>query len=157
MNLTPEQILEKIMGRPTGTPGIADTSEINPEALASYLASIQPKEGCECAVCIEARIIRNKVLDPTPKEEEKVFMECDNCRSKPGAPYLCKGCLHNRTLIDKLEPSLLSIPRPKGWRVGQTLDNFITWLRLSKHMNEIFYSDDSVLDRYYQEFLASLK
>lgn len=30
------------------------------------------------------------------------FMECDTCRAKPGSPYLCQGCLHNRALIDRL-------------------------------------------------------
>lgn len=35
---------------------------------------------------------------PNPKE----FMECDTCRAKAGSPTLCQGCLHNRTLIEKL-------------------------------------------------------
>jgi hypothetical protein len=30
------------------------------------------------------------------------FMECDTCRAKPGSPTLCKGCLHNRELINRL-------------------------------------------------------
>ena len=44
----------------------------------------------------------SQVLDilnpPNPKE----FLECDTCRAKPGSPDLCKGCLHNRALIEKL-------------------------------------------------------
>lgn len=30
------------------------------------------------------------------------YMECDACRAKPGAPDLCRGCLHNRTLFFSL-------------------------------------------------------
>lgn len=30
------------------------------------------------------------------------FIECDTCRSKPGSPVLCAGCLHNRTVIAAL-------------------------------------------------------
>ena len=36
------------------------------------------------------------------KHLEERFMECDTCRAKPGAPLLCAGCLHNRTLINNL-------------------------------------------------------
>lgn len=31
------------------------------------------------------------------------FMECDTCRSKPGTPPLCRGCLHNRFIIASLK------------------------------------------------------
>jgi predicted HAD superfamily Cof-like phosphohydrolase len=30
------------------------------------------------------------------------FIECDACRSKPGSPSLCAGCLHNRSVIEHL-------------------------------------------------------
>ncbi len=30
------------------------------------------------------------------------FQECESCSAKPGAPILCKGCLHNREVISKL-------------------------------------------------------
>jgi hypothetical protein len=114
MNLTPEQILEKIMAEPIDAIGFCPT--VNYKALASYLASIQPKE----EMC------------PT---------------TVPQA-------------------SLLSIPRPKGWRVGQTLYQFKTWLADKKDTDgsdiyvdgsDIFYIDDSDLDRYYQEFLRTIK
>lgn len=35
-------------------------------------------------------------------EKENQFMECDTCREKAGTPTLCYGCLHNRSLIEKL-------------------------------------------------------
>lgn len=34
---------------------------------------------------------------------ELEFMECDSCRKKPGSPYLCEGCLHNRNAIYELQ------------------------------------------------------
>lgn len=40
-----------------------------------------------------------EILNPPDPDK---FMECDSCRAKPGSPDLCKGCLHNRTLISKL-------------------------------------------------------
>jgi hypothetical protein len=30
------------------------------------------------------------------------FRECDTCASKSGTPILCKGCLHNRAVIGRL-------------------------------------------------------
>ena len=30
------------------------------------------------------------------------FAECASCAAKPGSPYLCPACLHNRTTINKL-------------------------------------------------------
>jgi len=35
-------------------------------------------------------------------KENNEFMECDICRQKPGSPYLCIGCLHNRKVINRL-------------------------------------------------------
>ena len=31
------------------------------------------------------------------------FTECETCRAKPGSPILCASCLHNRTLISRLQ------------------------------------------------------
>ena len=36
------------------------------------------------------------------------FIECDSCRSKPGSPQLCSGCLVNRRRIEELESLLRS-------------------------------------------------
>lgn len=41
----------------------------------------------------------NLVLNRTAMTE---FLECDTCSAKPGMVSLCKGCLHNRRLIDHL-------------------------------------------------------
>lgn len=40
-----------------------------------------------------------EILNPPDPNK---FMECDSCREKPGSPILCKGCIHNRSLIEKL-------------------------------------------------------
>lgn len=39
------------------------------------------------------------------------FVECEACRSKPGTPVLCDGCLHNRKLIGDLKSELGSTTR----------------------------------------------
>lgn len=33
---------------------------------------------------------------------EAQFMACDTCGAKSGSPTLCRGCLHNRSLIEEL-------------------------------------------------------
>lgn len=38
------------------------------------------------------------------------FMECDTCRAKLGSPYLCRGCVYNRDLVNKLNKKLNSQP-----------------------------------------------
>lgn len=46
-----------------------------------------------------------KVFDPRFREPIFVkaeFMECDTCRSKPGTPPLCQGCIRNRGVIEAL-------------------------------------------------------
>jgi len=35
-----------------------------------------------------------------------IFMECEACRVKPGAPTLCLSCQHNRTLFTRLLAAL---------------------------------------------------
>lgn len=34
------------------------------------------------------------------------FMECAACRAKPGTPFLCEACLHNRWLISTLRAEI---------------------------------------------------
>jgi len=41
-----------------------------------------------------------EILHPADPND---FLECDECRAKPGSPQLCKGCLSNRSLIEKLK------------------------------------------------------
>ena len=42
----------------------------------------------------------DEILNPPNPDE---FLECDSCRSKAGSPELCKGCIHNRGLIERLK------------------------------------------------------
>lgn len=42
-----------------------------------------------------------------PEDDEIVlshenFQQCDTCAAKPGSPTLCRGCIHNRVLIERL-------------------------------------------------------
>ena len=51
--------------------------------------------------------------------------------------------------------------KPTGWRKGQTIFNFLEWLKHSKdldtnqniRMADPFYITDEHWDRYYKEFL----
>lgn len=57
--------------------------------------------------------------------EKCEFMECDTCRVKPGSPYLCNGCLHNRDLIQKLCPNQTGSVYEK---IKKQTDEFVaTW------------------------------
>lgn len=49
-----------------------------------------------------------------PRCDRNGFQECDACSAKPGSPYLCAGCLHNRTLIDGLMRPEPEIPGAIG-------------------------------------------
>ena len=41
------------------------------------------------------------------REAKKLeFVECDNCRRKPGMPTLCQGCLINRRTISRLKAKI---------------------------------------------------
>lgn len=44
-----------------------------------------------------AQAVQEILYPPDPDK----FMECDSCRAKAGSPHLCKGCLHNRDLIQR--------------------------------------------------------
>lgn len=68
------------------------------------------------------------VPSPRPEDEEAQyrdmcqadnlnFEECDTCRVKPGSPTLCRPCLHNRWLIDKLKRD---IENERSARKGKT-------------------------------------
>ncbi len=55
---------------------------------------------------------------------------------------------------------------PKNWRIGQTLFNFFEWLHTEKGMStgqmgdrcaDIFFIDDALWEKYYQEFLDTLE
>ena len=52
------------------------------------------------------------------------FKECDTCRTKPGMPLLCDGCLHNRQLISLLKCNRNQLP---------TLNiNDLKWLAINR-------------------------
>ena len=41
-------------------------------------------------------LTKMKTID---KKIEINFVECDTCKTKPGSPILCAGCLYNRQII----------------------------------------------------------
>lgn len=73
-----------------------------------------------------------KIVDaPRPGSEEDFsfqypghkgqFVECVSCRSKPGWPALCRGCLHNREVIGNLQRSFKETQREHGPRLSRFL------------------------------------
>ena len=54
------------------------------------------------------------------------FMECGSCRVKPGSPYLCEACLHNRTLVNSLKEKLMkkSQTKVKAYGILSEIDSF---------------------------------
>ena len=59
---------------------------------------------------------------------------------------------------------ILQIIPPEGWRIGQTLFNFLEWVRLKEghngaggRMADPFYISDEDIVKYYQEYLTTLK
>lgn len=57
--------------------------------------------------------------------------------------------------------NISNLPKPKSWRTGQTIFNFLEWLSVTKgltpcnqqRMVDPFYFSDKELDELYNEFL----
>jgi len=47
-------------------------------------------------------IARRPKQNSNPDTETDTFLECEECRRKPGMPVLCRSCLHNRAVIGRL-------------------------------------------------------
>lgn len=61
---------------------------------------------------------------------------------------------------------ILLITPPAGWRIGQTIFNFLEWLRTEKgwvggknegRMADPFHIPDELIIKHYQEYLTTLK
>lgn len=50
---------------------------------------------------------------------QRDFMECDNCRAKPGSPTLCQGCLHNRRVMNNLREEIKGLETVYGVAMQQ--------------------------------------
>lgn len=54
--------------------------------------------------------------------------------------------------------------KPEQWRIGQTIFNFLEWLKQAKYINgdqsgrlaDTFYISDKDMEKYYNEYLATL-
>ena len=61
----------------------------------------------------------------------------------------------------KVSMSGIKVNKPTGWRKGQTIFNFLEWLRTKKNMvstqnnrmADPFHISDEDWDKYYEEFL----
>lgn len=56
----------------------------------------------DCVMKGECESISTNSQDGSHSEKDvskSEFKECDTCKSKPGSPVLCDGCLHNREVI----------------------------------------------------------
>lgn len=59
----------------------------------------------------------------------------------------------------------MNIETPKSWRKGQTIFNFLEWLKLEKGVNanqnarlaDSFHLSDEDFDKYYEEFINKFK
>ena len=60
-------------------------------------------------------------------------------------------CLKCGEVCDFYQP-MMDFPRPKGWRKGQTIYNFLTWLTEDKY-ERYYYVSDEQWDKWYEEFL----
>lgn len=52
---------------------------------------------------------------------------------------------------------IIKIKTPKGWRIGQTLFNFFSWLKTNKGIEDPFHIFDPEFERLYKEFLKTMK
>lgn len=59
----------------------------------------------------------------------------------------------------------MDIEKPKDWRKGQTIFNFLEWLHIKKGISanqssrlaDPFYIDDDKIDKYYEQYLEHCK
>lgn len=59
----------------------------------------------------------------------------------------------------------MNIKPPKGWRKGQTIFNFLTWLtshggtinQLGTHAADPFYMEDEMFDQKWRQFIKENK
>lgn len=46
--------------------------------------------------------------------------------------------------------------KPKGWRTGQTISNFLAFLKSKKKIGDPFYISDEDWVKYYKEFYKDI-
>lgn len=62
------------------------------------------------------------------------FAECDTCAAKPGSPFLCAGCLHNRDVISAYNLASLKGDPQTATALGDK-GHTKTWLRAREILN----------------------
>ena len=77
-------------------------------------------------------------MKPQEKEDLKMtFMECDTCRPKPGSPILCRGCLHNRDVIEGIIKKIKRAKAEERERIIQEIVEYAEPYDNSKWLNSI--------------------
>ena len=67
--------------------------------------------------------------------------------------YVCLKCNKACAIFARV---VMDFPRPKGWRKGQTIYNFLTWLTEDKY-ERYYYVSDEQWDKWYEEFLREIE
>src|SRR3990167_11420134 len=77
--------------------------------------------------------------------------------------YTCRVC--KPSTFPNIDKENMNIETPQGWRKGQTIFNFLCWLRQTKRydreygldagrMADPFHIPDDIWDSLYEEFLS---
>jgi hypothetical protein len=66
--------------------------------------------------------------DSAPLHNNEDFMECDSCRAKLGMIDLCRGCLHNRSLISALHAKIKALTPELPLKCPNCGNQFLMWV-----------------------------
>lgn len=89
--------------------------------------------------------------------EKYSFIECDACRVKPGTPTLCKGCIHNRDVISKMNNTYNSSSNPNAvlWDEYEKQVEMMT--KFEKSMTTIMGISDVAMERTFKSLLSNMR
>ena len=119
---------------------------------------------------IQKKLTKKEILDPknwvtmeevfTPAEMKKAKRAVEKVRKEKSVKLpknfgKMKSTQRSSKSTQKntnLPKDWLLVPRPRGWRIGQTVENFMQWVR-REYGNDLFYYPDDDLRELYSEFL----
>lgn len=91
--------------QPASPPAPAEKEEEWWEDRKKFWKEDRHLGGPECPTPLFEKIIaeaKRRGAEEVRNAAKAGFMECDTCRAIPGTPPLCRGCLHNRKIIESL-------------------------------------------------------